>query len=323
MRAKSTLLALGALSLSASLFACESMLGFDEFTYSTGTAGAAGASQAGAAGAAGQAAGAGGVATAGAAGDGGGAGAGAAGEAGAAGQAGAGGADDCPPGVVTGEDGREQRRVREPGVGCFSIDTQEVSRGAYQKFLDAQPPFNLSLQSTACQSNLELKPDAACVAGSKTTGDLQQNPVVCVDWCDAAAYCKWAGKRLCKGSHADFAEAGKSEWYAACSNEGVNVYPYGSKSKPSACNTGCTTSPCPTDPVGSRPDCVSARGVADLSGNVAEWVDECETSAGLEDLCRARGGSFKDSDGDAACDLSDAPKRGTRDASRGFRCCDD
>jgi hypothetical protein len=54
---------------------------------------------------------------------------------------------------------------------------------------------------------------------------------VCVDWCDAHAYCKPVGKRLCgkigggPNLYADYASASSSEWYRACSSGGSFTYP--------------------------------------------------------------------------------------------------
>ena len=66
--------------------------------------------------------------------------------------------------------------------------------------------------------------------------------MVCVDWCDARAYCAGVRKRLCgkigRGTNAttDYANAATSEWYRACSSSGVNAYPYGNTRDASACN---------------------------------------------------------------------------------------
>ena len=85
----------------------------------------------------------------------------------------------------------------------------------------------------------------------------------------------------------------------------MNKYPYGNTYQPSYCNThdygaGNTTT------VGSLPNCVTSApgyaGVYDLSGNVIEWEDSCDETAGEDANCRLRGGSdlfgsdFTDSD---------------------------
>jgi hypothetical protein len=64
-----------------------------------------------------------------------------------------------------------------------------------------------------------------------------------VDWCDARAYCQWAGKRLCGrpgGGSAPFDELASptaSEWYFACSRGGKRPYPYGLTFQDWACAT--------------------------------------------------------------------------------------
>jgi formylglycine-generating enzyme required for sulfatase activity len=154
-----------------------------------------------------------------------------------------------------------------------------------------------------------------------------------VDWCDAFAYCAAAGKRLCGGiggGAGDFADGfkdpQKSEWMAACTNGGTTTYPYGNGYVGGACDGKDYTHPNQTVPVGSAVVC---RGVTapygaifDMSGNVAEWEDACSGASGSGDLCRRRGGSFKDGPGPLRCDADDGGfARSSADALTGFRCC--
>jgi hypothetical protein len=62
--------------------------------------------------------------------------------------------------------------------------------------------------------------------------------------------------------------------------------------------------------------------VFDLSGNVAEWVDECETDMYNQlPFCRVRGASWDWWDRPCSDDLM--PIMLTATMSRGFRCCGD
>lgn len=121
----------------------------------------------------------------------------------------------------------------------------------------------------------------------------EDEPMVCVDWCDAHAYCKAVGKRLCGaigGGETSFeahADPGVSQWMAACSSAGLFHYPYGNTFDPHACNGAelqpeeCVTQGrCRARAVATLPECrgpeAPFNGVYDLSGNVSEWEDSCD-----------------------------------------------
>jgi sulfatase modifying factor 1 len=165
---------------------------------------------------------------------------------------------------------------------------------------------------------------------------------VCVTFCDAFAYCRGVGKRLCGGigggaaGFDDFDDASRDQWYNACSAGGVNTYPYGDQYDEQACNgydnaqSGCQTGGCTTRPGGDVPGCESPvagyAGVYDLSGNVFEWQDSCNATVDGSDRCRFRGGSFISSYGDDGgnalrCNYDIAGSRDDRYDNLGFRCC--
>jgi len=111
-------------------------------------------------------------------------------------------------------------------------------------------------------------------------------PMVRVTWLRAQSLCERQGKRLCT----------EEEWTLACEGEKLLPYPYGYARDAEACNIDAplrapSTPSTPSrtaahrghthwispldqrEPSGSRPRCVSAFGVFDMTGNVDEWVD--------------------------------------------------
>lgn len=209
------------------------------------------------------------------------------------------------------------------GPSAFWIDQTEVTNAQYNAFLDAAVPPQSSTQIPAyCAWNTTY--------GSKNTtapGDL---PVSKVDWCDAYAYCQWAGKRLCgkigggPAQPADLANKAADQWYLACAGPTETAYPYGPTYSPSACNgldkgVGASTS------VMSNAGCVNGVGdVVDLSGNVAEWEDLCVGTSGANDVCRVRGGSYTAAAAFLTCGSANTVLRQVGTAANiGFRCCAD
>jgi formylglycine-generating enzyme required for sulfatase activity len=226
--------------------------------------------------------------------------------------------------------------VPAPGGGISCIDSREVSRDDYASFLAAAPP--IAAQPALCQQNGTFVPNPICTG----TGSFYQGPGAgshpqeCVDWCDARAFCDWAGKRLCGAGDGgavgvkDATNAKVDTWFNACSSGGTHAFPYGDSFQLGVCNENGKTS---TSGGIAYPGCQADgayAGVFDLSGNVAEWEDAC-FAAGDADMCLVRGGFYGKiynslDDGKAVrCDDGISPshaiERMIEATGLGFRCC--
>ena len=145
--------------------------------------------------------------------------------------------------------------------------------------------------------------------------------------------CRNAGKRLCA----------LPDWLAACRGPTSQVYPYGNTYVPRRCNEGRTPHPVvqfygtsvgvftfermndpginqqpgTLAPAGSFTGCVSPDGLADMVGNLHEWIDD---PAGT-----FKGGFYADAEINGRGCLYTTTAHGFdyRDYSTGFRCCAD
>lgn len=201
-----------------------------------------------------------------------------------------------------------------PGVraGAFCIDATEVTNAQYAAFLDAVAAGATAAQPAHCSWNTVLAPaTGGSCSGLFDPVGRASHPVVCVDWCDADAFCRWAGKRLCTGE----------EWLRACTQGGAKAYPYGNTFDPNACNGGASSAT-GLRPVGSMPSCEGGfPGVFDLSGNAVETIADCDEQSGPDDRCYFRGGRFSDDQSDLACAPDHVDTRDNTNASHTFRCC--
>ncbi len=138
---------------------------------------------------------------------------------------------------------------REIYLDAFYIDRYEITTGRYAKFLEAtgsaHPPDGW--ESLKLATGAEL-------------------PVIGVDWNDAAAYCKWAGRRL----------PTDAEWEKAARGTDGRTYPWGNdlptldhanhqNASAEAYDGGLRN-------VGTHPAGRSPYGVDDLAGNASEWA---------------------------------------------------
>lgn len=206
-------------------------------------------------------------------------------------------------------------------VGGFCIDSTEVTRAQYKAWLDTSPPT--TGQIAACGWNINFTPTS-----DWPPTDRLSNPIAYVDWCDAYAYCLAVGKRLCgkigggSNAYADFNNPARSQWMAACSTNGLHLYPYGDTYSATNCDTtelGLQS----TVAVGSQPNCQTSTHIYDMSGNVAEWEDSCEGTE-KQHYCHLRGGSFCHNS-NWKCNACGYTKYGNNrnntNARYGFRCC--
>jgi hypothetical protein len=133
-------------------------------------------------------------------------------------------------------------------------------------------------------------------------------PLVRVDWKAAEDLCQRSGKRLCT----------ESEWQRACAGVEARAYPYGKQYQPEVCVAGAKAEG--PQPAGSRAQCVTPSGIADLSGNVAEWTSSSVQAGAPQKV--VRGGHWEQSGPQVSCQARDYFLPGQGGASRiGFRCC--
>lgn len=220
--------------------------------------------------------------------------------------------------------------------GGYCIDATEVTRGQYEAFVGTNPA-TLQLPS-ACTAG--GPPSFAPTSGWPPMGNGDRAlPVAFVDWCDAIAFCVWAGKHLCGGiGGAAYAtdmtsDPNVSEWYNACSAGGSRQFPYGGAYEPTACNgrdldagtAGDASGPGPVA-AGSLASCVGGvSGLHDMSGNVFEWENNClfDTGTPANSTCSYRGGGYASSQDALACTEASSIVIGTSLPTIGFRCCAD
>ncbi len=170
-----------------------------------------------------------------------------------------------------------------------------------------------------------------CIDRYEWPNVVGENPMVYVDWFEAKALCADAGKRLCR----------RSEWILACEGPKRLPFPWGFVRQPSPCNIDRPTFEFDVgammkdetregelarlwqaDRIGSHPDCVSAFGAYDMSGNVDEWTDDQADNPGTPHVSTLNGGYWgpvRDT-----CRLTTTSHGPTfKFYQVGFRCCGD
>ncbi len=201
----------------------------------------------------------------------------------------------------------------------FCVDRFEASQAEYKSFLAAN--VAPSSQPTQCSWNVDFVPTSSPECNVEPTS-RGAYPIVCIDWCDARAYCEWRGKRLC-GSLADGGATppgAPGEYAAACSKNGTLKFGYGNDFDASICN-GEEKRDSSVAMVDADLDCVGgAAGLVNMMGNVKEWVNECdEVASAISDDCFANGGSYKNVN--LECERSDNQDMGWKLPDIGLRCC--
>jgi len=194
----------------------------------------------------------------------------------------------------------------------FYLDQKEVTQEEYMRFAKMTKRAMPRIEVFDDDQSKILKPGLAAMS---------------VSWDEAAAYCKWAGKRL----------PTEAEWEKAGRGESKRKYPWGDKFVTNAANVdGSEDGYKYLAPPGSFDTGRSPYGLYDMTGNVAEWVEDSYSEhyykkspfrdpKGPEnsDLKVVRGGSWRETEHNARLSKRFAAKHWRTDVTIGIRCASD
>jgi formylglycine-generating enzyme required for sulfatase activity len=145
--------------------------------------------------------------------------------------------------VMGGSEFSSERPPHRVRLSLYWIGRTEVTNAMYRRFIDetGHPPTTLA---------------------SEERFGAPEQPVVGVDWADAAAYCAWAGGRL----------PTEAEWEFAARGTDGRRYPWGTdEPEPGRAVFDRDFLKGVAAAVGTTPGDVSPFGVLDMAGNVTEW----------------------------------------------------
>ena len=210
---------------------------------------------------------------------------------------------------------------------AFYIDQYEVTFGQYLNFLRAvrkagtDAAWRHPLQQG--EKNHEPKDWAAIFHSMKFREQYNgetltlDHPVFNVDWYDAQAYAKWAGKRL----------PDEHEWEKAARGPNGNLYPWGNIFELKANISVNTDQIHNHEAVDHMKEDRSYYGVYDMEGNVSEWTNNLAPGSIVSSIQVGviRGANFKSNVPERALltyrNLNFPPE--TRQYWLGFRCVSD
>jgi formylglycine-generating enzyme len=198
---------------------------------------------------------------------------------------------------------------RQVSLNAFKIDRNEVTNEAY----------SLCVKAKAC--------DPSPYMDDPELGN-DDHPVVGVTWEDAAAFCKWIGRRL----------PTEAEWEYAAKGGDFRKWPWKGGFQPSFANTNDKNDAFEkTAPITEHEAGKSPFGVINMAGNAAEWVYDYfdptyyrtdgttnnprGPTSGRERV--VRGGSYLDPSHTARVAARRAKLPTEADNSIGFRCAKD
>lgn len=238
-------------------------------------------------------------------------------------------------------EGNFQMGGLDPNASADELPVHKVSmRGFWMDKVEVtNAMYALCAQSGACNIPKSFQSDTR--ESYFNNPEFADYPVVYVGWADAQAYCEWAGRRL----------PTEAEWERAARGNDFRTHPWGDeRADSSRANINFYIGD--TTRVGSFPAGASYFGILDMSGNVAEWVqdyyDATYYSAAVSSnptgpISRSsyfnrvvRGGSFQDTEAfvrvskrssvkgpDFNADLDSSEYVGTVSPKIGFRCASD
>lgn len=172
-------------------------------------------------------------------------------------------------------------------VSAFHLDTYEITVGRFRAFVEsgmgtqANPPGDgtgahphIAGSGWSASWNHQLPSDTAGIledlfycddtTWTSEPGMNETLPVTCLTWYEAAAFCIWDDGYL----------PTEAEWnYAATGGDQQRAYPWSQPAADTSIDGArAVYSTAKPAAVGSRPAGADRWGVADLGGNVAEWV---------------------------------------------------